>query len=302
LKIIKALELYLKHIKFEKNLSANTVSSYKKDIAQFKDYLDKKKIIKIDEFDVSIIRSFFKFIDNFKYSSKTVARKFSSIKNFLNYLEKNDLMEKQLTHLLVGPKTKNGLYDYLTNQETEKLLNSIKPKDFLTMRDKTILEMFYSTGARISEVQGIKLKNIDIDKREILITGKGRKERIIYISDTAINCLKKYLRSRKEYIESKNKKGDCGYLFINKFAQSITTRSIRSIVKKEIKKSGINKNIKPHDIRHSFATHLIQKGAGIREIQELLGHENISSTQIYTHLDIKKLKQDYNKAHPRNKD
>jgi len=301
LKITKALESYIKHIRFEKNLSDNTISSYKKDIIQFKNYINKKGLENIEGLDVSHIRSFFKFIDNFNYSSRTIARKFSSIKNFLNYLEKNEITNKQLTHLLIGPKTKNGLYDYLTNQETERLLNSIRPVDFLTLRDKTILEVFYSTGARISEVQDIRLKNIDIKEREILIKGKGRKERIIYLSDTALNCLKKYLKTRQEYIRSKSKKEDCNHLFINKFAQSISSRSLRNIVKKGIKASGINKNIKPHDIRHSFATHLIQKGAGIREIQELLGHENISSTQIYTHLDIKKLKDDYKKAHPRDK-
>lgn len=298
----KALSLYLKHLIYERNLSANTIESYKRDIKQFLRFLLKKNISDADNISIIIIRDFFKFIDNFHYSIKTILRKFSSINNFLRFLEVNDHINFQITHLIKSPKPKKRLYNYLSKKEARSLLDLIEPNDFYSLRDKTIIEIFYSTGARISEVTSIKLSSIDIVSREIRITGKGRKERVAFLSDSATYWLKKYITERKEFIRKKDKAEDCSFLFLNKYAKGISSRSIRSIIKKSLRSAGIKRNIKPHDIRHSFATHLIQNGAGIREIQELLGHENLSTTQIYTHLDLKKLKNDYKRSHPRAKD
>jgi site-specific recombinase XerD len=166
-----------------------------------------------------------------------------------------------------------------------------------------LIEVIYSTGARISEVESMTLKAVNLENNEIEVFGKGRKYRVVYLNQSACNCLKKYLDIRNEFSFSSKTQNyrQCDWLFLNKFGNKLSVRGMRKILKRYLIECGIKKKISPHDIRHSFATHLLQEGAGIREIQELLGHENISTTQIYTHLNLKKLKSDYDKFHPRAK-
>jgi site-specific recombinase XerD len=176
----------------------------------------------------------------------------------------------------------------------------MKPSNDSEIRDRAIIELLYSTGARVSEVEGLKTGEVDLQNREIIVTGKGRKQRLVYLNEAAVFWIKKYLEVRNKLIYTgKGSHTRDSHLFLNRFGKKLSSRSIRTIVKKYVKKAIIGKNITPHSIRHSFATHLLQEGAGIREIQELLGHENISTTQIYSHLNIKKLKKDYKKFHPR---
>lgn len=296
-----SLEFYLKHLKFEKNLSPNTISSYKQDLFHFADYLKKQNIKDVLDINLDIFRKYLRYLDNFKYSNRTILRKYSSYVNFFKFLENNNYIDRQLTQFIIVPKKHHRVYSFLSENEMEKLIFSIKAFDYTSMRNKTIIEVIYSTGIRVSEAENILLKDINLEKKEIKVTGKGKKRRIVYLNKNAVLLLEGYLKIRDEFIFSKKLKGytDSRYLFLNRFGGKLSSRSIRTMVKKYLKLIGMKKNITPHSIRHSFASHLLQEGAGIREIQELLGHENISTTQIYTHLNIKKLKKDYKNFHPR---
>jgi integrase/recombinase XerC len=181
------------------------------------------------------------------------------------------------------------------------LLKTINGQDNFGIRDRAIFELFYSTGVRINELVNITLDKIDLKNNEIKVFGKGRKERVVYLNNFALQKLSNYLNIRNEFLfDKKNnfyKKND--FLFLNKNGNRLSERFIRILLDKYLKKAAINKKISPHSIRHSFASHLLQNGASIKAVQELLGHENISTTQIYTHLNLKKLKEDYEKFHPR---
>jgi site-specific recombinase XerD len=199
------------------------------------------------------------------------------------------------------PKPDKKLYNLLSEYEMEELLNSMEGDGNLEIRDRAIFELFYSTGARISEIGGITLDKVDIRNREIEVFGKGRKTRIVYLNDMAAIKLDRYLNIRNMFLfdSGKNSYKKSNFLFLNKNGGRLSERFMRVLLNKYLKKAQIIKKISPHGIRHSFASHLLQEGAGIRVVQELLGHENISTTQIYTHLNLKKLKKDYDKFHPR---
>lgn len=298
-----SLNFYIKHLKFEKNLTENSINSYKKDICHFIDFLKENNIKNVSQLNLEIFRKYLKYLDSFKYSNRTIIRKYSSFMNYFKFLEDNDLLDTQLTQLITAPKKHHRFYSFLTQSEINLLIESIDTSTDPGKRDRALFEVIYSTGARISEVEGMTLKDLDIENNEVEVLGKGRKHRIVYLNQSALKCLKEYLDIRNEFAFSSKKQSykETDSLFLNRLGNRLTSRGIRKILKKYLFKCGIAKKISPHDIRHSYATHLLQEGAGIREIQELLGHENISTTQIYTHLNLKKLKGDYDKFHPRAK-
>ena len=298
--LIESFNLYMKYIRFEKNLTPNTIEAYRRDILHFVNYLKDIGTVKTSDLDLSIFRKYLEHLDNYKYSNATMIRKFSSYIIFFKFLEDNDLVNKKLTQFIEKPRKHHRLYSILSQRETKILLESIKPVDDFSLRDRSIIELIYSTGARISEVENIRIKDIDISENEILVHGKGRKERIVYLNHIALDWLNQYLKVRDNFILNLNKRyTDDSYLFLNKNGKKLSARSMGSIFKKCIARAGIKKNLSVHSLRHSFATHLLEKGAGIREIQELLGHGSISSTEIYLHLNINKLKKDYGRFHPR---
>lgn len=298
--LFNLLELYIKYLKYEKNLSLNSINSYRKDIIQFLNFLISKKITETAGLNLDIFRDFLKYIDNFHYSNRTIIRKYSSLVNFFRFLERNDYIDFQLTESINVPRKRHRFYSFMSENEAERLFDSFEPQNDFEIRDRAILELLYSTGARVSEAEGLKIEDIDLGGSELMVTGKGRKQRMVYLNQTAAFWLKKYLGIRSRLVSGgKDKYVNDKHLFLNRFGKRLSSRSMRTIVKKYVKKALIDKNITPHSIRHSFATHLLQEGAGIREIQELLGHESISTTQIYSHLNVKKLKKDYKKFHPR---
>jgi len=300
--LFNCLELYIKYLKYEKNLSLNSINSYQKDNLQFLNFLKGKNVTEADQLSLDIFRDFLKSIDNRNYSNRTIIRKYSSLVNFFRFLENNNYIDFQLTQAINIPRKRQRFYSFMSINEVGRLFGSLKPSNDSEIRDRAIIELLYSTGARVSEVEGLKTGEVDLQNREIMVTGKGRKQRLVYLNEAAVFWIKKYLEVRNKliYTGKGSHTGD-SHLFLNRFGKKLSSRSIRTIVKKYVKKAIIGKNITPHSIRHSFATHLLQEGAGIREIQELLGHENISTTQIYSHLNIKKLKKDYKKFHPRAK-
>ena len=299
--IEESLNLYLRYLKYEKNLTPNTILSYNNDLLLMKDYLIKNKIYDVKEMTLSIFRNFLKFLDKYQYSNRTIIRKFSSYINYFKFLEQNSLIDVQLSQKISLPKIEKRFYNFLSESEINNLLETIDEQDNFGIRGRAIFELFYSTGARISELVNITLDKIDIKNKEIEVFGKGRKSRLVYLNNISLEKLNQYLNIRSQFLFDKknNNYKKNNYLFLNKNGSSLSARFIRILLDKYLKKAEINKKISPHSIRHSFASHMLQEGAGIREVQELMGHENISTTQIYTHLNLKKLKKDYEKFHPR---
>ena len=296
-----SLEFYNKYLKYEKNLTPNTILAYRNDLLLMMDFFIKNKVCDVSEISLLVFRSFLKFLDKYQYSSRTLLRKFSSYINYFKFLEKNSLISVQLSQAISLPKTEKRFYSFLSETEIKDLLVAIGESNNFEIRDSAIFELFYSTGARISEITGITLGKIDIINNEIEVFGKGRKARTVYLNRVASDKLNLYLNIRNSFLfDSKNKTyKKNNYLFLNKNGGTLSSRFIRVLLDKYLKKAQINKKISPHGLRHSFASHLLQEGAGIRVVQELLGHENVSTTQIYTHLNLKKLKKDYEKFHPR---
>ena len=280
---------FYEHIFLEKKLSNNTVSSYKNDLDLFEKFITKNKFK--DQTVETVVR---KYITNKSIegvSGRTTNRFISSLKKFLKYF----LEEKYFNFINVkSPKFSNKLPNILNVDEMERLLNfkPIKYEDFL---DKAILEVLYSSGLRVSELVNLQKKNIDFEEEMIKVLGKGQKERIIPIGLKALDSIKQYINVKPSDYNNDN------YFFVNKKCKNLNIRYIQRMIKKRCLFAGIHKDITPHTLRHSFASHILQSSGNLRVVQELLGHSNINTTQIYTHLDWQNLAKTYDETHPRAK-
>ncbi len=282
------LENYRNYLKYERAYSDNTVSAYMNDLNKYEEFL-KKDILKSDTED---LEKYLKYIKNLE--STTVAHKITSIKSYFNYNIKRGIVSVNPADKVSRPKFTKHLPDYLTEEEVGKLLD-VEVKSPYDYRNKTILELLYSSGIRISELVNIKTPNYDSEECLIRIMGKGSKERIVPLGDYAVNIMNDYMNNYRPLINKKH----TDYVFINNRGDKISRQFIFKVIKKEALKKGIKKDISPHTLRHTFATHLLKNGADLRIIQELLGHENISTTQIYTHVTNNKLKSDYETYFPK---
>jgi tyrosine recombinase XerC len=282
------LEQFKKYLTNEKNYSIHTVKNYEKDIEQF--ILFSKELEKVDE---KKIREYLEFLSK-KYSKNSTIRKIIALRSFFRFLIKNKKILKNPFEYILTPKKEKRIPGVLTENEVKTLLDSIPCDNFFSLRDRVIMELLYSSGIRVNELVNLNINDVDFFNEEIKVTGKGNKERIVPVGSVAINFLQKYVKELKNKTNTK-------ILFINKNKGRLTTRAVEMIVKSYAKKAGILKRVTPHTLRHSFATHLLDRGADLRSVQELLGHSNLSTTQIYTHLSIQKLKKEYEKAHPRAK-
>ncbi len=279
---------YENYLSLERGYSSNTVSAYLNGINHFNIFI-KKDLLKVNASD---LRMYLKHISNL--SSRTISHNISSLKSFYNYLKIIDLLSYNPVSEIDRPKLEANVPTYLTLEEVSSLLN-IKVENEYNARDKAILELLYSSGIRISELTNIELSNLDFDECLIRIMGKGRKERIIPLGDYAIDALHDYIYNYREKLNKKNST----YIFLNNRGDKLSRQFIFKTIKNYAIKKGIKKNISPHTLRHTFATHLLKNGADLRIIQELLGHENLATTQIYTHLSNDKLKSDYKEYYPR---
>lgn len=282
------LENYRNYLKYERAYSDNTVGAYMNDLNKYEEFL-KKDILESDTED---LEKYLKHIKNFE--STTVAHKITSIKSYFNYNIKRGIVSVNPADKVSRPKLTKHLPDYLTEEEVGKLLD-VEVKSPYDYRNKTILELLYSSGIRISELVNIKTPNYDSEECLIRIMGKGSKERIVPLGDYAVNIMNDYMNNYRPLINKKH----TDYVFINNRGDKISRQFIFKVIKKEALKKGIKKDISPHTLRHTFATHLLKNGADLRIIQELLGHENISTTQIYTHVTNNKLKSDYETYFPK---
>lgn len=282
------LENYRNYLKYERAYSDNTVGAYMNDLNKYEEFL-KKDILESDTED---LEKYLKYIKNLE--STTVAHKITSIKSYFNYNIKRGIVSVNPADKVSRPKLTKHLPEYLTEEEVGKLLD-VEIKSPYDYRNKTILELLYSSGIRISELVNIKTPNYDSEECLIRIMGKGSKERIVPLGDYAVNIMNDYMNNYRPLINKKH----TDYVFINNRGDKISRQFIFKVIKKEALKKGIKKDISPHTLRHTFATHLLKNGADLRIIQELLGHENISTTQIYTHVTNNKLKSDYETYFPK---
>ena len=282
------LENYRNYLKYERAYSDNTVGAYMNDLNKYEEFL-KKDILESDTED---LEKYLKYIKNLE--STTVAHKITSIKSYFNYNIKRGIVSVNPADKVSRPKLTKHLPEYLTEEEVGKLLD-VEVKSPYDYRNKTIFELLYSSGIRISELVNIKTPNYDSEECLIRIMGKGSKERIVPLGDYAVNIMNDYMNNYRPLINKKH----TDYVFINNRGDKISRQFIFKVIKKEALKKGIKKDISPHTLRHTFATHLLKNGADLRIIQELLGHENISTTQIYTHVTNNKLKSDYETYFPK---
>lgn len=280
---------YLDYLKFERKLSKNTILSYKNDLNDLYLYFN-EDIINNNDSEMT------KYIYSLKeLNARSLAHHITVINSFYEFLISEEIIQINPCEGIKSPKLPNKLPNYLTEDEVDKLMN-INLETPYSYRNKAMFELLYATGLRVSELVSLKFNDIDLNNDFVRVIGKGSKERIVPVSDLAIKWLSIYLNQYRPII-LKNR--DSEYLFISNALKPITRQGFFKIIKQEVKRAGINKDVSPHVLRHSFATHLLNHGADLRVIQELLGHSDISTTQIYTHLVNEKIKKDYEEYHPR---
>ena len=287
------------YLKLERSLSNNSIDAYLLDLRKLTSFISENysTSLSIENINVSIIESFIKHLFKSESSTYSQARIVSGLKSFFNYLLLEEKIDINPMELIDAPKLVRKLPETLSIQEIEIIIDAVDLDSKEGMRNKAILETLYSCGLRVSELVNLKVQNLFLDIGFIKVLGKGMKERLVPIGTKAAECISIYM---KEYRTNLNiSEGFEGYLFINRRGKNLTRNMIFIIVKDLVKKAGLNKNISPHTFRHSFATHLIEGGADLRAVQEMLGHESITTTEIYTHLNKNYLKEVVNKFHPR---
>lgn len=287
---------YLHYLKVERGLSENTINSYGIDLKLFLEYLRENEIPSFKQVNKEVIVNYMQSEKNNNKANSSILRSVSSLRKFFQYLVQEKIIEKDPMLLIDTPKKKQHLPQVLTKEEVEKLLRSPNTGQVLGLRDRAMLELMYATGLRISEIINLKLEDLHLTMGTLQTLGKGHKERIVPVGDEAIKWVNRYLEeARPKLLKQKRS----NYLFLNFHGNNLTRQGVWKNLKAEVRKAGIQKNITPHTLRHSFATHILENGADLRIVQELLGHADISTTQIYTHLSNKQLADIYNRAHPR---
>lgn len=284
------LNNFLIYISSERGLSKNTILAYKKDLENFIDFL-KRQNVSLNDLDQENVVSYFSFLKTKKYAQSTIYRTFVSIKVFFKFLKKEGGLKKDIISSMQSPKIWQLIPNVMTESEVDELLKMPDSKSLIGARDKAILELLYATGIRVSEAVNIKIK--DVNDSFVKIYGKGKKERLVPIGKKALEAIDNYLlKFRKEL--------SCDFLFINNRGKKVSRITIWKRIKEYALKANIHKNISPHTLRHSFATRLLENGADIRIIQDMLGHEDISTTDRYTHISNTHLKRSFEEFHPRN--
>lgn len=331
------IEQFLHYLKFEKRFSEHTAKCYGADLAQFSQFLlntsegvgqpshdgfgdsglssdlghhdggvatavATQTEVDIDQrllaVDVDEARAYLSHLNEKNYSKATIARKLATLRSFYKFLVKTNRRDSNPLSAIRTPKQDKKLPRFLEFEEVKRLLETPPTDSWLGARDRAILETLYSTGIRVSELVGLNMDDIDFLGEVVHIRGKGKKERITPISSSALQAIQHYMEYRNRRAQN-NSHFDSKVLFVNKHGQRLSTRSVRRKMDKYLKAAGLDPAISPHTLRHSFATHMLNNGADLRSVQELLGHQSLSTTQVYTHLTTKKLKEVYDNAHPR---
>lgn len=293
------LEDFKSYIIAEKNFSKHTAKAYCSDILSYLIWLEDTAC---EDVNFSKIREYIHFIQKFNYKKTTVARKIASLRTFYKYLYRERKVDSNPAMNLNNPKRPKSLPKFLTPDEVENILNNTKIETPAGYRNRTILELLWATGMRISELSGLNFGDLNLENNEIRVFGKGYKERIILVTDRAKNYLERYIETARPLIPKGfpvPPQNEDSPVFINNTGYRLQTRTVRNAINEIVEKINLPKHVTPHVFRHSFATHLIENGADLRIVQELLGHASISNTQIYTHVSTQHLKEVYNETHPR---
>lgn len=292
---IRELESFVAYLKHEKNSSPHTIACYRRDLLQLEQYLEQRKM-GLKDVDNIALRGFLAMLYERGEKKSTASRKLAAIRSFFQYCVRKRWLEDNPAKVVSTPKQEKPVPSFLSEKEMEEFLDLPQTNKPLDMRDKAMLELLYATGIRVSELVGINLEDLKFTERLIRIRGKGKKERLVPFGRKAEESLRSYMRTRslinKGRIEEKP-------LFLNYRGRKISSRSVERTVDKYICRSALRRKISPHSLRHSFASHLLSRGADLRVIQELLGHESLATTQKYTHLDLKRLLEVYRRSHPR---
>lgn len=290
---------YLAHIEHDRNFSTQTLRAYRNDLQQYLSFLNAEGCGSFGDVTRLLLRKFLAFQKKQQYSKTTIARKFVSIRSFCKFLCREGVLEFNPVESIRTPKLSKNLPGFMSISETEALLNTPDGNTLPGVRDSAMMEVLYSTGMRVSELAGLDVSDVDFSGCVVKVKGKGKKERLLPIGNHALHAIQTYLNKRNAdsslRIAGRNSKA----LFLNNRGGRLTGRSIGRMLEKYVKKAGMSLKISPHTFRHSFATHLLDRGADLRSVQELLGHANLSTTQIYTHITTERLKEVYKKAHPR---
>ena len=293
------LKDFLVYLEVEKNFSTHTVRAYNSDILSFLLWLDSTPV---EQTDHTKLKDYLVFIQRFNYSKTTLSRKIAAIRTFYRFLYREKIIETNPANSVHAPKKNKTLPKFLTGKEIEQILNNIKISTPAGYRNRTILELLYATGMRISELSNLNFGNLNLEENEITVMGKGSKERIVLISARAKDFLEKYLKTVRYMVNEEGsppEENEDSPVFINKTGYRLQPQSIRAVLNDIVKKIELPKKVTPHVFRHSFATKLLENGADLRVVQELLGHASISNTQIYTHVSTERLKAVYDSTHPR---
>jgi len=295
------LNEFIDTLNAEKGYSPHTCRAYRIDISEFieftvgadiseKNHAEKRFLEQLASIDKNSIRTYLAYLVKTKKSKRTIARKLSSLKAFFNYLVKSNHLKANPADMIPFPKLEKTIPRFLTINDVFHLLDSIKTDTWFEKRNLAMFETFYSTGMRISEIEGMDMDDIDFQNQMIRVLGKGSRERMVPVGKRALNAIKEYRMSLKEYQVP---------VFVNKDFSRLGSRSILRILDQIVNACGLNVPVSPHTLRHSFATHMLDSGADLRGIQEILGHQSLSTTQVYTHVSMDRLMQVYDKAHPR---
>lgn len=284
------IDKFINYLKIEKNASSHTITNYTIDLMNFALFLGEKDISQVDHLT---LRRFLAEMRAKDYSKRTIARKLASLRSFFKFLYREGLLKSNPITAIRSPKLDKKLPKFLDVDKMTKLIMTPDVKTESGLRDRAMLETLYSCGIRVSELVGLDVSDIDFISGVIKVLGKGSKERIVPIGEEALSSIRRY-------IDRRNKKAkDKDAAFLNNHGRRLTDRSVRRVIDRYIRACSIEEKISPHSLRHSFATHLLDRGADLRSVQELLGHMNLSTTQIYTHVTMERLKNVYDKAHPR---
>lgn len=287
----KTIQGYKTYIRIEKNLSANSVEAYVRDITVFANFILRKYDVLPTEVDEDMISQYLVHLNTIQHKRTSQARELSGVKSFYNYLLMEDKIEQSPAEFITAPKSRRELPDVLTVEEVERIIGSIDTTTIKGRRDRAMLEMLYSCGLRVTELISLKMSDLFLGEGYIRVMGKGNKQRLVPIGSLAQEWLMQYLDDRRELLKDKTTKGsNVQAVFLSNRRTELTRVMIFTIIRNATKDAGITKTVSPHTFRHSFATHLYTGGASIRQVQDMLGHQSITTTEIYTHLDPEHLR------------
>lgn len=294
------IEKFLGHLQYERNASLHTVSSYRYDLSQFATFVEAEGV-KLQALDHLLIRRFLTYLHSLGLEKSSLARKLAAVRSFLAFASEKGWLRENPAKVVATPKKEKKIPGFLSEEEINAFLDLPCEDDPLSLRDRAILEMLYATGVRVSELVGLNEDDLNLKEKLILVRGKGKKERLVPFGRKAALSLENYLRVRPLLLAGavSARAAATRAVFINKAGSRLTCRSVQRIVQKYLKRRSIQKKISPHSLRHSFASHLLSRGADVRAIQELLGHESLATTEKYTHLDLRRLLEVYRRSHPR---